>query len=130
MTRVKFIPLIGIFGLLVYGLFLHKPLCVQSAAKRIAILSSVGLCPAFVETSLETINGQLLAALDSGDEAAEIESALSSLGISFSRDRFQGRYQGVIRHPSSNFHAIRIHIYVDEENKFRSIEVNDSFTVL
>jgi len=130
MKRVAIVSVIAVSALVFYGVFLHIPLCVKSASNRISLFSSIGICPTFVETSLDALNGQLLEMLEVGDEATKIESALTSVGATYSWDRFQDRYQGIIRHPSSSFHAITISVYVDEQRRFKSIEVNDSFTAL
>lgn len=130
MRRIAIVSLIGIATLVFYGVFLHLPLCVQSTANRFSLFSNIGICPEFVETSLDALNSQLLQMLDVGDGAQKIESALTSLDISYSWDRFQNRYQGIIRHPSSSFHAITIYVYVDEQRNFKAVEVNDSFTAI
>nr|MBS0019329.1 hypothetical protein [Gammaproteobacteria bacterium] len=113
-----------------YGVFLKIPLCMKATAKRVSLFSNIGVCPAFVETSLDTLNAELVEALEVGDEAQRIESVLAGVGATYSWDGFQDRYQAIIRHPSSSFHAITIYVYVDEQRRLRTIEVNDSFSAL
>ncbi|MEZ5547016.1 MAG: hypothetical protein R3E74_04485 [Pseudomonadales bacterium] len=83
-----------------------------------------------LDISPEDIEADINTALRPGDSAETIEEYLHSKYLGASYDGFSSRYQGIIRHPDSNFHAIIFHIYVDENNKFIRAEANDSYTFL
>jgi len=79
--------------------------------------------PQDVESGINT-------ALKPGDSAEKIEEYLASQQLESFYDRFSSRYQGIIRHPDSNFHAITFYIYVDKNKTFTRAEANDSYTFL
>lgn len=86
-------------------------------------LSTLDITPKEVE---EKIN----LSLTPGDDAGKIEAYFKNEGLGLSYDKFQNRYQSIIRHPDSNFHAITIYVYVDESKKIVRVEANDSYTFL
>lgn len=64
-----------------------------------------------------------------GAEAQYIESFFERHGITYSYDRFNQSYNGIIRDVSPVFgQSILIHIYVDDHRRFIRAEVEDSFT--
>ena len=78
----------------------------------------------------QDIESSINAALKPGDRAEKIEEYLASQKLESSYDEFSSRYQGIIRHPDSNFHAITFYIYVDKNKSFTRAEANDSYTFL
>lgn len=73
---------------------------------------------------------QLIAAeLQVGAEAREIEAFFDRHNITYSYDRFNQSYNGIIRDVSPVLdQAVVIRVYVDEEKHFQRAEVRDSFT--
>jgi len=67
-------------------------------------------------------------ALKPGDSAEKIEEYFQSQQLGFSFDKYQDRYQSIIRSPSTDFHAIVIFVNVDAEKRFKSVQVQDSYT--
>ena len=130
MRTALVIVLITILAVGAYFAFLHIPLCIHATAERIHLPSRVGVCPPFVDTSLRDLRAEFEGRVKVGDAPSVVETALSDLGVSFSWDRFQGRYQGIIRHPSSSWHAVVVIVYVDEQRRFKAIEIHDSFTTV
>ena len=128
--RIAVATLAGVIAVGLYLVFLHIPLCLHSVNMRIRLPSQLGICPPFVERSLNDLRTEFEEQVAVGDDANLIEAALLDLGVSFSWDKFTNRYQGIIRHPSSNFHAIVIHVYVDKERRYESIDIHDSFTTI
>jgi hypothetical protein len=66
-----------------------------------------------------------------GASRNDVEAFLSRQKLPFSFDRFQNRYQSIIRdvpHRASVDYAIVIYIYLDDVGGFSSAEVRDSFT--
>ena len=71
--------------------------------------------------------------LNVGDSAIEIENFLKLNEITYSFDKYNNRYQCIIRDPSGliiGYHSIVIHIVVDERKQFLSSEVYDSYTTI
>lgn len=67
-------------------------------------------------------------ALPLGSEQAIVERELKKLGIGATFDKFQSRYQGIIRSPSTGRHAILVYVYLDSHSKVSKVEAIDSFT--
>lgn len=130
MKRTATITAITVGIVAVYFMFFHIQICVGSASARVSILSSIGVCPPFVNTKLEEIEGKFNEIVAVGDGSDAIENALTDMKITFSWDRFNQQYNGIIRDSVSNFHAITVKVYVDKQQKFTKIEANDSFTAL
>ncbi len=83
-----------------------------------------------LDTTPQELEININAALKSGDSAQKIEEYLTSQELDSSYDGYSNRYQGIIRHPDSNFHAIVFYIYVDKNKAFIKVEANDSYTFL
>ena len=69
--------------------------------------------------------------LSVGDSAIEIEKFLKLNEITYSFDKYNKRYQCLIRDPSgkeTGYHSIVIYISVDEWNQYLTFKVFDSFT--
>ena len=100
----------------------------------IVILFSAGLlssgCFRMLDTTADVVETEISSALKSGDNVEAIEGYLRKRGLAFSYNRFANRYQAIIRHPESDFHAITIHILLDSEKHFKGVEANDSYTFL
>ena len=90
----------------------------------------IGGCGPKLDISPQEVQTSIEAALSLGDDRSKIESYFEEQGLPFSYDRFSSRYQSIIRHPDSNFHAIVIYVNVDEEQRFLSAEAHDSYTAL
>tara|TARA_R110001583_G_scaffold150925_1_gene302893 strand:- start:3493 stop:3885 length:393 start_codon:yes stop_codon:yes gene_type:complete len=114
-----------IFG---YLAFFHVHVCVTATSNRSDTLSRLGFCPSFVATRLDVIRAEFEKRVKVGDSAKLLESALKDINVGNSWDPFSRRYQGIIRNSSSNFHAITIHVYVDGQGNYESIEIRDSYT--
>ena len=128
--KAAFISLcIGLIGIVIV-LAIFSPVCLSAALHRVSLPSSIGVCPPFVNLSLQELEKSFLEQVEIGAPASIIELALDELGVTYSWDRFQQRYQGIIRHTSSSFHAITFHVYVDDQGGFKDIQINDSFTTL
>lgn len=97
-------------------------------------LLSVGLlmsgCLPKLDVTPEKVEAEISSVLKPGDNAEAIEGYLRKRGLEFSYDKFSNRYQAIIRHPESNFHAITIHILLDSQKRFTGVEANDSYTFL
>jgi hypothetical protein len=130
MRKFLILLVVGLVGIAFYAVFLHIPVCLNAAVHRNSLLSQLKICPPFVSTTLEEVRAQFEKKVKPGDEKQNVEKALAQIGIAYSWDGFSERYQGIIRHPNSNFHAIVIHVYVDGEAKYERIEIEDSFTAL
>ncbi|MBI5276583.1 MAG: hypothetical protein HY854_08980 [Burkholderiales bacterium] len=85
-------------------------------------------CPEFVRRTPADLRRDFGERVKVGDDRSKIEQALIELGLPFSWDRFSGRYQAVLGTPSSDFHAVVVHVYVDERQAYKSFEAIDSFT--
>ena len=100
----------------------------------IVFLLSIGLlmsgCFPKLDITPEKVEAEISSALKPGDNSEAIEGYLQKRGLAFSYDRFANRYQAIIRHPESDFHAITIHILLDSEKHFKGVEANDSYTLL
>jgi len=127
---VLVISLIAVLAVGTYLMFWHIPLCVHVTAERIQLPSRLGVCPPFVDMSLDDLRAEFEGRVKVGDEPSVVETALSELGVSFSWDRFQRRYQGIIRHPSSSWHTVVVIVHLDEQRRFKMLEVHDSFTTV
>jgi len=114
----------------VYVVFFHIGTCVKAAHSRNSFFTNVGVCPPFVKTSVEGIKAEFKNKVTLGESKEAIEKAFNEMGLTYSWDRFQNKYNAIIRHPDSNFHAITIKVFVDENGKFKEIMVRDSFTAL
>ena len=69
--------------------------------------------------------------LNVGDSAIEIENFLKLNEITYSFDKYNNRYQCIIRDPSGQeigYHSIVIYIAVDERKQFLASEIFDSYT--
>ena len=88
------------------------------------------VCFPTLEISPQDVEEKINAALKSGDSAVEIEEYLASQKLVSSYDKYNNRYQGIIRHPNSNFHAITFKIYLNKDKAFIRVEANDSYTFL
>jgi hypothetical protein len=95
----------------------------------LATFGALGCAPT-LDIEPETVEADIASVLEPGASAEEIETCLRERGLTFSYDRFQNRYQSIIRHPKSNFHAITIVVHLDERRKFKSVEARDSYTFL
>nr|CAP48509.1 putative integron gene cassette protein [uncultured bacterium] len=130
--RIKYALLAGslvILLLLAYP-FVMGPLCITAATHRWHGFSTVRICPRFVEVLPAEVAQRFDDIVEPDGSRPAIEDALRDLGIDYSWDRLQGRYQGIIRAPDSNFHALVVHIYLDESGIYQRIDVYDSFTWL
>jgi hypothetical protein len=87
-------------------------------------------CFPTLDTTPQEIEANINASLLPGDSSLKIEEYLASQKLESSYDEYNNRYQGIIRHPDSNFHAITFHIYVDDNKAFIRAEANDSYTFL
>ena len=77
----------------------------------------------------EEIRQLLATELQVGADAQEIEAFFKRHNITYSYDRFNQSYNGIIRDVSPVLdQAIVIHVYVDEEKQFQRAEVSNSFT--
>lgn len=78
---------------------------------------------------VEEVRRLITAELQVGVEAQAIEAFFDRHGITYSYDRFNQSYNGIIRDVSSVLdQAVVIRVYVDEEKRFQRAEVRDSFT--
>lgn len=87
-------------------------------------------CEPTLDISPQEVESSFNQSLKPGDGAEKIEKYFRNEGLVFSFDEFSGRYQSIIRHPDSNYHAITIHVYVDSGKNFVRVEANDSYTSL
>ena len=110
--------------------FFVGALCITAASHRWHLVSAVHLCPPFVETLPSEIAERFNTVVAPNASRKAVEAALSDLEVAYSWDEYQGRYQGVVRTPGSNFHALVIHVYMNQSETYERIEVNDSFTSL
>lgn len=74
------------------------------------------------------VESDFRAALKLGDSAEKIEAFFQSQKLGFDFDKYQDRYQSIIRSPSTDFHAIVIFVNVDKEKRFKAIQAQDSYT--
>jgi hypothetical protein len=100
---------------------------------RVAILGLAVLssgCYQTLDTTPEQVKTEISSALRPGASSTDIEAYFQGRGLEFSYDQYLSRYQAIIRHPKSNFHAITIHIVVDQQKRYVSVEAEDSYTFL
>ena len=111
---------------------------IMKALVSLILSVSFGLfgCVAFSEPEITKAEVELLIAqsLSVGSTAEEIEEFLKSNNIQVSFDSIFNRYQANIMNPNKGlpkgFHAIRILIFLDDQKRFLSAEVRDSYTFL
>jgi len=87
-------------------------------------------CLSTLDTTPREVEEKINSYLKTGDGAEKIEAYFKKEGLEVSYDRFSNRYQSIIRHSESNFHAITIYVYVDENKKFIRVESDNSYTFL
>lgn len=87
------------------------------------------VCPRVSVTPTSFVE-EMESAVAVGSPAAAIEDYLKQHSIDFSFDEFQSRYQAIIRHPTSNCHAVVIYVYTGAERAFDRVEAEDAFTLL
>jgi len=85
-------------------------------------------CGPTLDVSPVQVEAQFEAALNPGDSASAIEAYFATQGLEATYDKHSDRYQSIIRHPDSNFHAISIYVNVDEQQRFAGVEARDSYT--
>ena len=83
-----------------------------------------------VDTTPHEVVSKINNGLKQGDSSQTIEEYLASQKLDASYDGFSSRYQGIIRHPNSNFHAIVFYINVDKNKTFVNVEAHDSYTFI
>lgn len=104
-------------------------------SKRLAAVFLFGAlmlagCVSTLDITPKEVEAKINSSLKPGDSAAKIEAYFENEGLGLSYDRFQDRYHSIIRHPESNFHAITIVIFVDQNKRFIRAEADDSYTFL
>lgn len=104
--------------------------CVHAAEFRAHWLSKARLCPPFVALRPDDVLKAFEADFLAGDDAEVVEAMLETLGFAFSWDAYAGRYQAIRRHPDSNFHAVVVAVYLDEQGRYARVDAHDSFTAL
>jgi len=82
---------------------------------------SLDISPAEVQSEIEQI-------LVRGVDSTTIESYFEEKELPISYDKHANRYQSIIRHPESDFHAIVIYVNVDKDMHLVSVEAHDSYT--
>ena len=87
-------------------------------------------CLPRLEVTTAEIEAQIREELPARSGRLEIEAFLDETLWPYSFDEHARRYQGVIRHPESNFHAITVYLYVDLEDRLLRFEAHDSYTFL
>jgi hypothetical protein len=75
----------------------------------------------------EDVSSLIKKELPVGASRHAIENFLKQKNISFSWDRFTGKYVGIIRNVEP-YHSITIDIFVDDEKRFVRADVRDSYT--
>ena len=130
MKRTAWTLVLTIILAIAYIVFAHNHVCVNAASSRSHELSDLGLCPPILAIDIDELRARFDEEVNVGDSPELIKSALQNIGVSYSWDGITGRYQGVIRHPESQFHAISVLVYTDEKGNYKHIEVRDSFTSL
>lgn len=79
----------------------------------------------------EAVSNRIETELSVGAPSEEIEKFFVDAALGFSYDKFNSRYQSIIRDVSENprvDHVIVIYIYVDSHRRYLRHEVQDSFT--
>jgi glucokinase len=74
------------------------------------------------------VEARLKPAVPTGSSRMVIEKALQQQGLAATYDSFTRRYQGIIRSPSTERHAVVVYVYLDSEDKSSKLEVRDSYT--
>ena len=95
----------------------------------ILLTASSGGCVPTLDVTPSEVLDRIESSLRPGDNAEKIEAYFDQQQLDASFDRFNQRYQSIIRHPKSNYHAIVIYIYVDEERRFTRAEAKNSYTM-
>lgn len=85
-------------------------------------------CLPTLDTTPAEVVDEIHAHLQPGAPREAVEWYLAQAGFHYSFDRFANRYQAIIRHPDSSFHAISIYIYLSPEGFFERAEARDSYT--
>lgn len=83
------------------------------------------------KTKAEEVNNLITSELEVGAGAQAIETFFERHDMVFSYNRFDQRYQAIIRDVAKDQkvdQAILIHVYVDDQRRFVRAEVKDSFT--
>lgn len=86
-------------------------------------------CFSTLDATTEQVEAEFSSALKPGAPSPEIEAYFQSRSLGFSYDQFSNRYQSIIRHPDSNFHAITIHVLLDQQKRYVSVDAEDSYTL-
>ena len=87
-------------------------------------------CEPTLDITPKQVESDFNLVLKVGDSSEKIESYFKSENIDYSFDDFSNRYQSIIRHPDSNYHAIVIHVYVDSNKNYLKVEARDSYTAI
>ncbi len=83
------------------------------------------------ETKVAEVRQLIADELEPGASSEAIEGFFEKNEITYSYDRFAGRYQAIIRDVATGpgiDQAVVIHVKVDDQRRFVSAEVRDSFT--
>ena len=83
------------------------------------------------ETKAEEVRQLIADELELGASSELIEEFFEKNAITYSYDRFASRYQAIIRDIANGpggDQAVVIHVKVDDQGRFVSAEVRDSFT--
>lgn len=96
----------------------------------VALIGFLSACSPTLDVTPDQAEQKINAALSPGDSSAKIEAYFKIEGLGATYNKFGKRYQSIIRHPDSDFHAITIHVYVDENKTFLKVEADDSYTFL
>jgi hypothetical protein len=89
---------------------------------------TVSGCHPRLDSTPEQVEAEFSSALAPGDNADAIEAYFRKRGLEFSYDRFTNRYNAIIRHPESDYHAITIYVLLDPQKRFSGVEARDSYT--
>lgn len=94
----------------------------------------IGLCIAALaaeKVSVDQVKAMIAGGLSTGANRQEIEAFLIRHNLPYSFDRFQNRYQSIIRDApgKATDRAIVIYINLDESGRFASSEIRESFTM-
>ena len=76
----------------------------------------------------EQVKSDIERHLKPGDPHTAVEKALKGQKLGFSYDKYANRYQSIIRQRHSNFKAVVIHVYLDEQRRFLRVETRNSYT--
>ena len=89
------------------------------------IYSCQGDCLSIQENKVRELLNKNLSLSDSREK---IEQEIQRLGVSFTYDRFQNRYQATIRDGCSPYEAISVYLNLDGQEKLSTIVVFKSYT--